>query len=188
MKIFKTVWSKKTKLLSYSATSFSFTDIYCMVLGRFLRHFLVSSVKKHAPVNFQDQRFFETDVIKEKVVFKLSAEAHQVVIFKKYHQSQNAWSWRLIFLGLSCLYHTYHWWKMQKRPWDKDDMIQKFLMIWQIINPLKHASYRYKLPLKKLSWLDIWYLLRQKIRASKMNILRNRDQKFKKHNNFTFHD
>ena len=54
-----------------------------MVLGRFLRHFLVSSVKKHAPVNFQDQRFFETDVIKEKVVFKMSAEAHQVVIFKK---------------------------------------------------------------------------------------------------------
>ena len=42
--------------------------------------------QKHTPVNFQDQRLFETEVIKEKVVFKMSAEAHQFAIFKKYHK------------------------------------------------------------------------------------------------------
>ena len=30
-------------------------------------------------MNFQDQKLFETEVIKEKVVFKMSAEAHQFV-------------------------------------------------------------------------------------------------------------
>ena len=42
--------------------------------------------QKHTPVNYQDQRLFETEVIKEKVVFKMSAEAHQFAIFKKHHK------------------------------------------------------------------------------------------------------
>ena len=33
---------------------------------------------------FQDHRLFETEVIKEKVVFKMSFEAHQIAIFKQY--------------------------------------------------------------------------------------------------------
>ena len=37
--------------------------------------------KKHTLENFQDQRSFETEVIKEKVVLKISAEAHQFAIF-----------------------------------------------------------------------------------------------------------
>ena len=40
----------------------------------------ISWFKKHTLVNFQDQRSFETEVIKEKVVFKISAEAHQFAI------------------------------------------------------------------------------------------------------------
>ena len=56
-----------------------------MVLGQFRCHFLISSVKNHASVNFQDERFFETEVIEEEVVFKMSVEAHQVVISK--HES-----------------------------------------------------------------------------------------------------
>ena len=32
-------------------------------------------------MNFQDQRLFETEVIKEKVVFKMSAKAHQFAIY-----------------------------------------------------------------------------------------------------------
>ena len=43
--------------------------------------FWVSRVKKHTAVSFQGQRLFETEVIKEKVVFKMSAEAHQFAIF-----------------------------------------------------------------------------------------------------------
>ena len=77
-----------------------------MVLGQFRCHFVIPSVKNHAPVNFQDQGFFETEVIEEEVVFKMSAETHQVV---KYHLFRNAWSWRLISSGLSCLYDTNHW-------------------------------------------------------------------------------
>ena len=67
----------------------------------------------------------------------MSPEAHQFVIFKKYHEFWNAWSWGLIFLGLSYLYNTYHWWKFQKKPCDKGDMIQTFCMIWHGITPLK---------------------------------------------------
>ena len=74
-----------------------------MVLGQFRCHFLISSVKNHAPVNFQDERFIETEVVEEEVVFKMS---HRVV---KYHLFRNAWGWRLILSGLSCLYDTYHW-------------------------------------------------------------------------------
>ena len=33
------------------------------------------------PVNFQDQRLFETEVIKEKIAFKMLAQAHQFIIF-----------------------------------------------------------------------------------------------------------
>ena len=39
--------------------------------------------QKHTPVNFQDKRFFETEAIKEKVVFKMSSKAHQFAIFLK---------------------------------------------------------------------------------------------------------
>ena len=43
--------------------------------------FLNSCVKKRTPMNFQDQRLFETEVIKENVVFKMLSEAHQFAIF-----------------------------------------------------------------------------------------------------------
>ena len=39
------------------------------------------SQKKNTPVNFQDQMLFETEVDKEKAVFKMSSEAHQFVIY-----------------------------------------------------------------------------------------------------------
>ena len=32
-------------------------------------------------MNFKERSLFETEVIKEKVVFKMSAEAHQFAIF-----------------------------------------------------------------------------------------------------------
>ena len=38
--------------------------------------------QKHTPVNFQHQRLFETEVIKEKVVFKMSVKAHQFAIIE----------------------------------------------------------------------------------------------------------
>ena len=52
---------------------------------QFRWHFWISRVKKHTLVNFQDQIvrpdwLFETEVIKEKVVFKMLAEAHQFAI------------------------------------------------------------------------------------------------------------
>ena len=37
--------------------------------------------QKHTLGNFQDQRLFETEIVKEEVVFKMSAEAHQFAIF-----------------------------------------------------------------------------------------------------------
>ena len=37
--------------------------------------------QKPTLVNFQDQRLFETQFIKEKVVFKMSAEAQQFAIY-----------------------------------------------------------------------------------------------------------
>ena len=43
--------------------------------------FWIFWVKKHTPVNFQYQLLFETEVIKEKVVFKMSSQAHQFAIF-----------------------------------------------------------------------------------------------------------
>ena len=43
-------------------------------------------------MNIQDQRLFKTEVIKERVVFKMSVEAHRFVIFLKYHKFRNAWS------------------------------------------------------------------------------------------------
>ena len=52
---------------SYSLKPVGFSVVLMSVLN-FLS-------QKHAPVNFQDQRLFETEVIKEKVVFKMSAEA-----------------------------------------------------------------------------------------------------------------
>ena len=42
---------------------------------------------------------FETEVIIEKVVFKMSSEAQKFAIFKKYHKFGNAWSKRLISQG-----------------------------------------------------------------------------------------
>ena len=43
-------------------------------------------------MNFQDQRLFETEVIKENVVLKMLSEAHQFAIFSKYHKFCNALS------------------------------------------------------------------------------------------------
>ena len=43
----------------------------------------------------------------------------------------------------------------------------------------KHESYRYKLPLKKLSCLDILCLVRYNFATSKMNILRKIAQNLK---------
>ena len=37
--------------------------------------------QKHTSMNFQDQRLFDTEFIKEKKVFKMSAEAHQFAIY-----------------------------------------------------------------------------------------------------------
>ena len=42
--------------------------------------------QKSYPVNFQNQRLFETEVEKEKVVFKMSAEAHQFSIYLKHNK------------------------------------------------------------------------------------------------------
>ena len=42
--------------------------------------------QKPTLANFEDQRLFETKVIKDKVVFKMSAEAHQLAIYEKYHK------------------------------------------------------------------------------------------------------
>ena len=44
-------------------------------------HFLISSVKKHTLVNFQDQRLFKIEVIKENIIIKMSAEEHQFAIY-----------------------------------------------------------------------------------------------------------
>ena len=46
-----------------------------------LMSFLNFLTQKHTPVTFQDQRLFETEVIKEKVVFKMSAETQKFAIY-----------------------------------------------------------------------------------------------------------
>ena len=63
--------------------SYSLKPVGFRVISMSVLNFLS---QKHTPVNFQDQRMFETEVIKEKVVFKMSAEAHQLAIFKKYNK------------------------------------------------------------------------------------------------------
>ena len=52
--------------------SYSLKPVGFRVVSMSVLNFLT---QKHPPVNFQDQRFFETEVIKEKVVFEMSAEA-----------------------------------------------------------------------------------------------------------------
>ena len=53
--------------------------------------FWIFWVKKNTPVNFWDLKLFKTEVIKEKVIFTMSAAAHQFAIFNKY-KFWNAWS------------------------------------------------------------------------------------------------
>ena len=42
--------------------------------------------QKYNQLNFQDQKLFETEAMKENVVFKMLAEACQSVFLKKYHK------------------------------------------------------------------------------------------------------
>ena len=45
--------------------------------------------QKHTRVNFQDHKLFETEIIREcqlLKIFKMSAEARQFDILKKYHK------------------------------------------------------------------------------------------------------
>ena len=101
------------------------------------KSFLNFLSQKYNQLNFQDQKLYETEAIKENVVFKMLAEACQSVFFKKYHKLWNAWSYRLIFSGFSYIYDTYHCWKFQKSPWGKGVMFQKFCMVEHGITPLK---------------------------------------------------
>ena len=90
--MFETAWSKK--LLSHSAISFSFTNIYRK--GNFDRFsyglkpvdFRAISIsllnflsQKTYLGKFQNKRLSETEVMKERVIFKMSVEAHQFAIF-----------------------------------------------------------------------------------------------------------
>ena len=51
------------------------------IYGNFDLSFEFFESKKNTPMNFWDHKLFKIEVIKEKVIFKMSAEAHQFAIF-----------------------------------------------------------------------------------------------------------
>ena len=126
--IFETVWSKKRKLLSYKTTSFSFTDICWIVnFDRFFLWLKTSTFQGNFDVIFQfleskniPRLIFKTRgclkqmLSKKKWYLKCQPRHTNMSFFKKYHKFWNAWSWRLLFSGLSYLYDTYHWWNFKK--------------------------------------------------------------------------
>ena len=96
-------------------------------------------MKKHTPVSFKDQRLFGRQVIKEKVVSKMSSEPHQFAIFSKIPKILKCLELKAnIFRAfVSLWYLPLVKIKKKKKKRDKGDMIQKFCMIWHGITTLK---------------------------------------------------